>query len=72
MKIEYNAKIVSVCLQNLIACIESYTKKDRFQQAEIETFKAKIDNLVTSRLVQRLLYAEGKCYWMATWQLGRQ
>lgn len=41
MKVEYNAKIVSVCLQNLIACIEFYTKKDRFQQAEIETFKSK-------------------------------
>lgn len=41
MKVEYNAKIVSVCLQNLIACVEFYTKKDRFQQAEIETFKSK-------------------------------
>lgn len=30
MKVEYNAKIVSVCLQNLIACIKFYTKKDRF------------------------------------------
>ena len=30
MKVEYNAKIVSVCLQNLIACIKFYTTKDRF------------------------------------------
>lgn len=32
MEVEYNGKILSMCLQNLIACIELYTKKGSFQE----------------------------------------
>lgn len=70
MKIEYNAKIVSVCLQNLIACIELILRKIGFQQAEIETFKSK-------KLIIQLLADLYKGYFMLRenvtgWQLGNQ